>query len=326
VSYQIDFEPVGRRVQVAESVTLWQAARDAGVGLSAVCGGTGTCGRCRVRVLSGQVSPLTTAEVNALDADELAEGYRLACQAVIESDVVVVVPEESRTSQVSILAEGTGRGSVQVEPWVRRHTLHVPAATLENQIADLQNVVQAWNEHHDSKPTFALSALRQLPFALRERDGHITLISVDNQVVHVEAGDGPEHILGIAFDIGTTTVVGFLMDLESGERLAVSSLLNPQTKYGADVVSRILFSTQSDSGLQTLQQEIVGALNKIISDTTHAVAVAPESIYGMTVVGNTTMYHLFLGISPAALGRVPYTRGFRCSVLAGEGTGHRHPP
>ena len=302
---KIRFEPFGVVGQVEKGVTVLQAAIELGVKIESFCAGRGTCGKCRVIATGGLAAP-TVMEMKGLTEEELRKGYRLACQAVIESDVVVAVPEESRTSQVSILAEGTGRGSVQVEPWVRRHTLHVPAATLENQIADLQNVVQAWNEHHDSKPTFALSALRQLPFALRERDGHITLISVDNQVVHVEAGDGPEHILGIAFDIGTTTVVGFLMDLESGERLAVSSLLNPQTKYGADVVSRILFSTQSDSGLQTLQQEIVGALNKIISDTTHAVAVAPESIYGMTVVGNTTMYHLFLGISPAALGRVPY--------------------
>jgi len=302
---KIGFEPFGVVGQVEKGVTVLQAAIELGVKIESFCAGRGTCGKCRVIATGGLAAP-TVMEMKGLTEEELRKGYRLACQAVIESDVVVAVPEESRTSQVSILAEGTGRGSVQVEPWVRRHTLHVPAATLENQIADLQNVVQAWNEHHDSKPTFALSALRQLPFALRERDGHINLISVDNQVVHVEAGDGPEHILGIAFDIGTTTVVGFLMDLESGERLAVSSLLNPQTKYGADVVSRILFSTQSDSGLQTLQQEIVGALNKIISDTTHAVAVAPESIYGMTVVGNTTMYHLFLGISPAALGRMPY--------------------
>ena len=306
---KVRFEPFGIIRQVEKGVTVLQAAIEAadeiGVKIESFCGGRGTCGKCRI-IATGGLSAPTVMELKGLTEEELQKGYRLACQAVIESDVVVMVPEESRTSQVSILAEGMARGSVQLEPWVRRHALHVPAATLQNQIADLQNVARTWNEHQDGDLTFTLPALRQLPFALRERDGHITLISVDNQVVHIEAGDGPEHILGMAFDIGTTTVVGYLMDLESGERLAVSSLLNPQTDYGADVVSRILFSTQSDSGLQTLQREIVGALNKIISNTTHAAAVAPENIYGMTVVGNTTMYHLFLGINPAALGRMPY--------------------
>jgi len=302
---KIRFEPFGVSGQVKQNTTVLQAAIEFGVKIESFCAGRGTCGKCKVIASEGLSAP-TVMELKKLTEEELRKGYRLACQAVITSDVVVTVPEESRIAQINILAEGMAQGSVQMEPWVRRHILRVPAATLQNQVADLQNVMRTWNEHHGGELKFTLSALRQLPFALRERDGHIALVLADDQVVHIEAGDGPEHILGIAFDIGTTTVVGYLMDLESGERLAVSSLLNPQTRYGADVVSRILFSIENESGLQILQHEILEALNKIIANTTHAAGVAPENIYGMTVVGNTTMYHLFLGISPAALGRMPY--------------------
>jgi len=106
--------------------------------------------------------------------------------------------------------------NAQFEPWVQRHTLHVPEATLADQISDFENVRRSWRAANGTEFTPTLRALRQLPGALRARGGHITLIAVDERIVRIEAGDGPEHILGIAFDIGTTTVVGYLTDLETG--------------------------------------------------------------------------------------------------------------
>lgn len=300
---KVRFEPFGVTKQVDAGITLLDAANAAGVEIESICGGRGTCAKCKVIAPHGLAAP-TSQELKKLTEDELRAGYRLACQAVIESDVEVVVPEESRRSRVSILQEGV-QSDIPFEPWVRRHILHVPEATLEDQIPDLLNVARSWPEH-SSALTCSLRALRQLPSALRAKGGHITLVTVDDCVVRIEAGDAPRHLLGIAFDIGTTTVVGYLMDLESGAQLAVSSLLNPQTRYGDDVVSRIDYSAREENGLQTLQREIVEALNKIIANTTFAAAVDPSDILAMTVVGNTTMHHLFLGISPAALARSPY--------------------
>lgn len=240
-----------------------------------------------------------------MTAAELLAGYRLACQAVVAGDVEVVVPEESRVSRVSILSEGTVR-PFELRPWVRRHTLQVPDATLENQTPDLTNVSQVWQEQNQTKFTPTLRALRQLPFALRAQGGKLTAIEVDERVIHIEAGDSLQHALGLAVDIGTTTVVGYLLDLETGKQLAVSSLLNPQTRHGGDVVSRIDFAGTSPTGLETLQREVVQALNTIIAETTRAAGVSSQNIYALSVVGNTTMYHLFLGIDPSALARVPY--------------------
>jgi len=244
-------------------------------------------------------------EARGLTAKELSDGYRLACQATILGDVEVVVPEESRISRVSILSAGVHR-AVELRPWIRKQTIRVPEATLERQVADMQNLQQAMGPRYDGlKPT--LRALRQLPTALREGNGLVTLLIADGQIVRIDAGAGPDQLLGIAFDIGTTTVVGYLLDLETGAQLSVSSLLNPQTRYGDDVVSRIDFSMRDDGkGLHTLQREIVRAMNQIISDTTKAAGARPEDVLGVAVVGNTTMHHLFLGISPAALARSPY--------------------
>ncbi|MFP3896184.1 MAG: ASKHA domain-containing protein [Anaerolineales bacterium] len=300
----VTFEPSGIAVEVEKGRTLLEAADAAEVGIESLCGGRGTCAKCKV-VVHGDASPPTPLELQGLSAHELDNGYRLACQTVPLSDVEVTVPEASRISEVSILSKGIER-SVQRDPWVRRHTLQVPPATLEDPISDAENVRRAWNFQGGDEISFTLHALHQLPQALRAKEGLITLIEIDGRIVHVERGTGPEHVLGIAFDIGTTTIVGYLMDLETGEQMAVSSLLNPQTRYGDDVVSRIDFANSEEGGLEILQREVIQALNHIITDTTTEASVRPEHLFALTVVGNTTMHHLFLGINPAALAQSPY--------------------
>jgi len=301
---KVRFEPFGVTTQVEAGITLLAAAIAAGVEIEAVCGGRGTCAKCKV-IASGGLAPLTQEEQKKLTESELQQSYRLACQAVVTGDVEVVVPEESRVSRVSILSEGTVR-PFALHPWIKRHTLQVPEATLEDQIPDLTNVSRIWESTHQEKLAPTLRALRQLPFVLRDKEGNLTLISADDQVIDIHAGDAPPHVLGVAVDIGSTTIVGYLMDLETGQQLAVSSLLNPQTRYGDDVVSRIDFATTNPTGLETLQSEVIKALNTIIAETARMANVSAQNIYGMSLVGNTTMYHLFLGISPSALARAPY--------------------
>ncbi len=309
---RVIFQPWGVVAEVSTGTTLLDAARVAGVEIESVCGGRGTCAKCRVIVSEGVTEP-TTLELRGLSTQELSVGYRLACQAVVVGDCRVVVPEEAQITRVSILADGMQR-TITLEPWALRHTLIVPAPTLEDQMADDARLAAAWAEFVEAQPigggTYAnmtLGALRQLPHAVRADEGRVTLLQVDGDVVQIEPGQRSEHLLGIAFDLGTTTVVGYLLDLETGEQLAVASLLNPQTRYGDDVVSRIAFS-QREGGLETLHKEIVGALNRIVAATV-ADAGEPfstQDIVAATVVGNTTMQHLLLGVSPAALAQSPY--------------------
>ena len=315
--HRVRFQPSGVTTRVEAGKTLLDAAIAAGVEIETVCGGRGTCAKCRV-IASGGLDEPTHLEERGLTPEERARGYRLACQAVVRGDVAVVVPDESRVSRVSILSEGAVR-EAPLAPWVRRHAITVPEPSLEDQSGDLERLRRAWRAACDSDlPPLSLRALRQLPSAVRDGEGSVTLVLANGtgaaghgqmgplHVIRVEPDGAPNRLLGIAFDVGTTTVVGYLVDLETGEQLAVSSLLNPQTRYGDDVVSRIDYAGREAHGLQTLQREIVGALSAIITATTSQAGVEADDVVAVTVVGNTTMQHLVLGISPAALAQSPY--------------------
>ncbi|MFO7698118.1 MAG: ASKHA domain-containing protein [Anaerolineae bacterium] len=301
--------------------TLLQIAERAGVPIERVCGGRGTCGKCRVVLLEGELTPLTAAEQRHLSEDELHEGYRLACQALPgnASQVIVRIPGESRREAVRVLSSGVSNG-LTLDPWVTRHYLEVPSADLEDQTADLDAVQRVWRLSQPDPLALNLDALRQLPSALRADGGRVTLVQVDGTVIRVSAGHATEPLLGMAYDIGTTTVVGYLMDLATGQELAVASELNPQTRHGDNVISRIQYADETPDGLRTLQDEIVGALNRILLANTQAVDRNPEDVLAMTVVGNTTMQHLLLAVSPAHLAQSPYVpayTGAQC-VTAGE--------
>lgn len=300
---KVRFEPFGVTTLAEAGATLLQAAQAAGVDIESVCGGRGTCGKCKV-IASHGLGEMTKLELRSLRPEEIAKGYRLACQAVIVGDVEVVVPDESRRSRVSILADGV-QATLLHDPWVTRVVCQVPEATLENQASDQARLNRIYSALRARPLAARLHALQRLPGALRAAGGQVTLIEVDQQVIDIYPGAGPDKLLGMAFDIGTTTVVGYLLDLETGEQLAVASMMNPQTRYGDDVVSRIEFSTQ-DAGLGILQDEILGAINHIIAETTTKAHVSIQNIYGVTLVGNTTMQHLMAGISPAALAYAPY--------------------
>jgi uncharacterized 2Fe-2S/4Fe-4S cluster protein (DUF4445 family) len=300
---RIRFQPYGVRAEAEAGATILQVAQQAGVEIEAVCGGRGTCGKCRV-IARGPLGPMTEREQDALSPTEVEQGYRLACQAVALGDVDVVIPEESRLSRVSILSAGASE-EIELDPWVRRIPLRLSAATLEDQLPDLENVQRAAEATLGHRLVLTLGALQQLPSALRQDGGQLTLIQVDDEVVMAHAGAGPERLLGVAFDIGTTTIVGYLLDLETGEQLAVSSRLNPQTRYGDDVVSRIAHAGTPE-GLRALQQAVLGAMQAIIAADTAEIGAAPRDVLAVVAVGNTTMHHLLLGIDPTALAQAPY--------------------
>lgn len=301
--------------------TILQAADRAGIAIESVCGGYGTCGKCRVIVVEGNLGDLTEAELLSLSKEEQRNGYRLACQARLDgiSRVTLSIPDEARHEAVHILSAGIDNNR-PVDPWVTRHYLRVPAAELEDQTADLDALERAWRAVETAPLSLSLRALRQLPRALREENGLVTLTRVDETIVRVESGRRDEPLLGIAYDIGTTTVVGYLMNLSTGEELAVSSELNPQTRHGDNVISRIQYADEVADGLETLQVEIVGALNRILTATTEAIGRRPEDVLAATVVGNTTMQHLLLGVSPSHLAQSPYVPAYSGAqrVLAAE--------
>jgi uncharacterized 2Fe-2S/4Fe-4S cluster protein (DUF4445 family) len=295
----VDFEPLGRRARVAPGTTLLEAARQAGVGLNAVCGGAGTCGTCRVRVVAGQVTPPTEAE-----RDSLAEGFRLACQARVLDDVRVDVPPTSITAPQRAQIEGRER-SVELDPAVRSFDLAPDLPSLTDLRADATRLREALHEQHGiTVNRYDHGALCQLPVLLREHRWHARLVIRDGEVIAVApAGTSP---LGLAVDIGTTKVAAYLMDLDSGETLAAAGVMNPQIAYGEDVMARIAYAMDGETQARELQRAIVGGLNDLAGELCAQVGRDRAEIFEAVLVGNTCMHHLVLGLPVEQLGLAPY--------------------
>ena len=295
----VDFEPLGRRARVPHGTTLLEAARQAGVGLNAICGGAGTCGTCRVRVIAGEVTPPTEAEQDGLD-----EGFRLACRTRVLGDVRVDVPPSSITAPQRAQIEGRER-TIELDPFVRPFDVALDPPSLTDLRADATRLREALREQHGiGVDRCDHGALRQLPPLLRANGWHVRLVVRDGEVVAVlPVGTSP---LGLAVDIGTTKVAAYVVDLESGETLAAAGRMNPQIAYGEDVMARIAYAMDGHAQAQELQQAIVGGLDELTSDLCAQVGRDSSEIVEAVLVGNTCMHHLVLGLPVEQLGLAPY--------------------
>ncbi len=305
---KVTFEPEGRAVSVLPGTALIEAAVRAGIVIETPCGGAGSCGKCRVEISRG-APPAGEADRRHLSSDEIARGVRLACQTRVTGEMFVSVPVAARLFEHRILTNGQGR-DVPLHPTVSKRHLTLTPPGLEDQRADEDRLLAALEE---KKVHPGLEVLREMPRILREKQFDVTVAVAEGRVVALEAGDTTARNYGMAFDIGTTTVVGFLIDLTTGRELAVAARTNPQIPLGDDVVSRIHRACEP-GGLQELQHKIMGGLNEIIADCCRQAGVASEHLYEATVVGNTTMSHLFLGINPEFIAQAPYVAAVRRAV------------
>ena len=308
---RVTFEPEGRSVFVMPGTLLVEAAGRAGIVLDTPCGGNGTCGKCRVEVALNPPEP-TEAERRHFSPAELARGMRLACQTRVSAELRVVVPIAARFFDHKILTDGRGR-KVPLHPTVSKYHVKIAPPSLEDQRSDSDRLHEKLKEKR-VEPN--LDVLRKLPVMLRENDFEITAVTEEGRLIAIEPGDTSRCNYGIAFDIGTTTVVGFLLDLTAGREIAVGARTNPQIAFGDDVVNRINRAANDPNDLKKLQSIIVQCLNEIIGECCKKARIRRGQIYEATVVGNTTMNHLFLGINPAFIAQAPYVAALRRPVNA----------
>ncbi|RKY03000.1 hypothetical protein DRP77_07050 [Candidatus Poribacteria bacterium] len=308
---RVRFLPMDVTVQVDEGTTLVEAARRAGVEIDSPCAGRGRCGKCRVIVREGRLSEPTELERKQLPPKLLERGFRLACQAKVEGDCVIFIPAASRVEEGKILTGSLiklGEGQVKLSPLVRKRFIRVEEQTLKTQSADLtvlKEALKARGEEVD-RLRFDIDLIRKLPELLRSSGFEVTAVLRDGELLDVELGNTENRLYGLAIDIGTTTVVGSLVNLLTGEEVAVASEMNPQAAYGADVISRLTHAIQTDEGLEELSERAVEVINRIIDELVLSSGVDRESIYDVTVVGNSAMHHLFLKIPPHHLATLPY--------------------
>ncbi len=317
-------DPTPRRtLALPPNTSILKSAHAASIEITATCGGRGRCTSCRVKFVAGTIPPPTIMDEIQLGNDLVREGYRLSCQCVPSEAVTVQVapPLEERAFQILGAGPGVvGMGRVTLDSGIRKQVVKVSLPREEHhQISDLEQLAAALGV----TPTdVGLAVLQGLPAALRDDPAGVTVTTFappggrgSERVVAVERGDTAGMKFGLAVDIGTTSVVSTLIELDSGEQLASVSSLNPQAVFGGDLMSRIAFAQFDPGNLRKLHTRIIGLLNRHIEETCRQSGVLAKWIYKVVVVGNTCMHHLLLGIDPSFVGLAPYAPVMRHALV-----------
>ncbi len=316
--------PSGRQGQVRRGANLLDAARDLGVELESICGGRQTCMKCQVVVEEGHypkhgitssaahLTPLTAEEQEYFDGRSL-EGRRLACAAEVTGDLLLTVPEESQARK-QIIAKAASDRVIDIDPAVRLVYVEVEAGDMRDPRGDWERLSQAladqWELHGLSIDVKALQALQN---ALRDGDHAVTVtVWQEREVLRVQPGyvEGP---YGLAADVGSTTIVVHLCDLRTGAVLATQASMNPQVRYGEDLMSRVSYATSEPQGMARLNRAVILSLNDLAEKAAQTAGIAVEDIIDAVIVGNPVMQHIFMGINPRELGVAPF------SLAAGHG-------
>ncbi len=319
---EVNYQPFDRTTRVPAGTTLFSAAHWIGLPIDSTCGGRGTCGKCKVRVVKG-LTEAETADHRQLRPQEIADGWRLSCQARVYEDMTCEVPQLLRVPKAATM--GLGR-LVILDPNVRKVYFELAEPSLHDQRSDTARLKDALTEEgHDM--VAGVSVLRTLPQVFREAGFRVTAVLAGDRLVAVESGDTTGECFGVAFDVGTTTVVGTLMNLRTGMAASVLSTLNGQAPFGADVISRISHGMNGPDAIHELQHAVVSTMNSILAELYRDAGVSPMQTYEAVVVGNMTMLHLLLGVDPTPLSMSPFTPAFmdQLTVDAGDLGLHIHP-
>ena len=335
-TFTVVFQPSGARGKIAAGTHLRAAARRLGVEIESVCAENATCGKCRVLIEEGSrggvessldhVTPMRSAEDEFLSKRRRTwermeldpRRLRLSCQAEVCGDVAVFVPESSRGNRQIVRKSATSR-FIELRPAVRRYFVDLEPATLEEPLGDVERLAAALvpvMERVRTEPgyvapspdqlVFDLPVIRALPNAIREGDWNVSVaVWDDREVIDVRPGYHDE-AFGAAIDVGSTSIALYLCDLQTGEIVATESMMNPQTAYGDDIMSRMAYAMDNEDGLATLNEAVVSALNQLLRQASRAGKLTPDDILELVIVGNTTMHHLLLNIPTANLGLAPY--------------------
>jgi uncharacterized 2Fe-2S/4Fe-4S cluster protein (DUF4445 family) len=344
---KVIFQPSGRRGEVEKGTTIIEASRQIGVDIEALCGEKRACGKCKVRIEEGSfeksgisssiahVSPWQMAEEKFINERERAEGYRLGCCAKLQGDALVFVPEESRAGK-QVVSKAARDIHIDHNPAVKLYFMELAPPTFEDPTADFERLCEELDHRYGLKDlTIDFHCLRDLPDVLRRGKWRVTVsVWMDQEIIRVRPGKRDQHY-GMAIDIGTTTVAGYFCNLDTMEVLDTQSLMNPQVKYGEDVMSRISYALMNPSGLQKMSADIIEGLNVILQravDSTHPpkkkikgqegqreeewievpeegkeyARLGIEDIEDVTIVCNTAMHHILLQLNPKHVGMAPF--------------------
>ena len=312
------FMPSGKRGRFPVGTPLLQAARVLGVDVDSVCGGRGICGRCQVLIAEGEfakhgirsdaasVSSVSEVEMRYASRRGLPAGHRLSCSTQVQGDVVVDVPPGSQVHRQVVRKDADAR-EIKLNPVVRLHYVEVQEPDMQDPSGDLRRLMNALErEWQLTGLACDLAVLRELQQALRKGQWKVTVaVHGGTQIIAVWQGFH-DKAYGMAVDVGSTTVAAHLCNLESGELVAAAGVMNPQIRFGEDLMSRVSYAMMNPGGAQQMTDAIRDALSALAGDLARAARIEPTDILELTLVGNPIMHHLVLGIDPVELGGAPF--------------------
>jgi uncharacterized 2Fe-2S/4Fe-4S cluster protein (DUF4445 family) len=309
--FRVTFQPSGRSVFVLPGTNIVEAAGRVGLNIDVPCGGQGTCGKCRIQITSETKESSCQADKDTFSQEELNVGWRLACRTSVQNDMTVYIPEESLivTSQ-KILTKSRGTEQIQPKPTITKIYFELAKPTRTDNKPDVERL-----SRQIGKYKLRLEQLRQLPRFLRENEFKGTAVLADHILIDLEPGDTANRCFGAAFDIGTSTIVGSLLDLCNGSEIAITSDVNPQVSYGDDVLSRIEYASSCADCLDQLHNQVITSINKMIESMCRQKGIEREQIYEIAIAGNTTMEHIFCRITPSNLGTLPFVPAHSKSMM-----------
>ncbi len=309
-SVEVEFQPLGKRVNIPAGSTLLDAARQTGIDLTSACGGEGNCGQCRVVVLSGMTSEPDEDEKFYLNSHALETGYRLACQTYPRSDVKIHLPKDSLITGQRLQVESNLR-SLPPDPLVRIFPLVLERPTLQDTRSDLARLVEGLEEQHGLHGlTTGAVFIRELSSVLRTADWRISTYLREGEIIALQPLAAETGLsarpLGLAVDLGTTKIAAMLVDLESGETLASTGAPNPQISYGEDVISRLNYAYRHPGGSTQMAELVRQSIRDLLVDLLQQTDSQPGWVVEACIVGNTAMTYLLLGFPTQQLASAPY--------------------
>jgi uncharacterized 2Fe-2S/4Fe-4S cluster protein (DUF4445 family) len=323
--HRVIFWPDGKEAVVEEDTIILEAGTAAGVHINNLCGGEGVCGQCKVRITRGIVEK-NTKSISLLSKDEIQQGYVLACQTRVRDNLEVEIPVKARLEGEQILTEGETLtfsipeeiekptqeegGASFYSPLTTKMHLKLPLPTLEDNLSDLERIYREMQRKVKiSDPEIELHKIRGLARTLRKNEMSITVtLGRKNntfKIIQIEGGNTSKRNFGIALDIGTTTVVAQLVDMNSKEILGTKASHNRQSRYGEDVISRIVYACHRN-GMEPLNKAVIGNIGDLVKSLAREKGVELDEITAAMAAGNTTMTHLLLGLEPCFIRTEPY--------------------
>ncbi|MGA2192417.1 MAG: ASKHA domain-containing protein [Nitrospirota bacterium] len=303
---KVKFLPSGKSGEIKRGETILGVARGLGLEVDSLCGGQGVCGKCRVKIVSGGAGAPSAEEKKMLSASELSSGVRLACMAVPDGDIVVKLPERREKSD-RILTGSALAAPLEIAPALKAYHVRLPEPSEDHPAADAERLLAVLDKTYGLRGLrVSYHALKKISQALRSGGWEATaLVRHGEEITDIRPGYAPK-VYGAAFDIGTTTIASYLAELSEGVLLASEGRLNPQSKFGADIMSRITWAARP-GGLSGMHSEVTVAINDALGNLTAAAGISAEEVSEVVFVGNTVMHHALLRLPMDALGVYPFT-------------------